>query len=68
MSPRWTDPVQPCGTVAAYQRHVQAKEATCDACKAAWRVYFRQWRAANPARAARLSQEAHDRARHRWAS
>ncbi len=30
-------PVQPCGTQAAYQRHVRGGETACDACLAAER-------------------------------
>jgi hypothetical protein len=59
-----TRELQPCGTVAAYHRHLKNGEPTCVACKQAWRVYFREWRAANPGKAARLSQDARDRANH----
>jgi len=31
--------LQPCGTHAAYQRHVRAKETPCGACRAANVVY-----------------------------
>jgi len=35
--------LQPCGTPAAYQRHVRRGEQPCDACREANRTYWRQW-------------------------
>lgn len=34
--------LQPCGTVAAYKRHVRHGEEPCAACRAAWADYQRQ--------------------------
>jgi WhiB family redox-sensing transcriptional regulator len=35
--------IQPCGTVAAFQRHVRDGEKPCDACRAAKNDASRQW-------------------------
>lgn len=34
-----------CGSVAGYTRHKRADELACAACKAAWRSYYRAYRA-----------------------
>jgi len=34
----------PCGTPAAYRRHVNAGEDACDACRAAWAEYHQNRR------------------------
>ncbi len=34
-------PTAPCGTVAAYKRHLRHHEAPCDPCRAAWAEYQR---------------------------
>lgn len=46
-----TAPLQPCGSHAAYHRHLWRGQAPCDACKAAHADHERQRRAANPLRA-----------------
>lgn len=38
---RTADTIQPCGTVAAYNRHVRRREATCEECRAAAAAYQR---------------------------
>ena len=39
MSNRWDHvPLKPCGTVAAYRRHLRRREVPCDACLAACRL------------------------------
>jgi 5-methylcytosine-specific restriction endonuclease McrA len=48
-----------CGTIAAYTRHLRAKETPCTQCKEARAAYNREQRAANP----RQMQE-YDRARY----
>lgn len=37
--------VQPCGTTAAYQRHLKSGEPACEACRAARAAYTRDRRA-----------------------
>jgi hypothetical protein len=44
-------PLQPCGTTAAYARHLKLGEPTCDACKAAQAAAQRDYIARNPDRA-----------------
>ena len=39
----------PCGTTAAYQQHIKAKEEPCDPCRAANTTDMGERRAANPA-------------------
>lgn len=34
-----------CGSVAGYTRHKRAGELACAACKAAWRTYYKAYRA-----------------------
>ena len=37
--------VKPCGTIAAYRRHLRHNEPACDTCKKAWADYNRElWR------------------------
>lgn len=36
-------PLKPCGTVAAYKRHLYRKEIACDACLKAQRDYAREY-------------------------
>jgi hypothetical protein len=36
------------GSYAGYQQHRKAGEGACDACKAAYAAYVREWRAASP--------------------
>lgn len=40
--------LQPCGTYAAYQRHLLASEEPCEACKQAAREYRRAYRKVAP--------------------
>ena len=53
-----TADLQPCGTHAAYQRHVRAKEDACDACSAENAVYVKVRRDARQA-ALRLLAKRH---------
>ena len=53
-----TADLQPCGTHAAYQRHVRAKEKPCDACSAENAVYVKVRRDARQA-ALRLLAKRH---------
>lgn len=48
-----------CGTRAGYIRHIRAKEAPCEECRAAHTLYARLWRARTDNRA----QHAYTRAR-----
>ena len=48
--------LQPCGTHAAYQRHVRAKEDACDACRAANVVYVGVRRGARQAALRQLAE------------
>lgn len=34
-----------CGSIAGYTRHKRNAEATCAACKSAWRRYYQAYRA-----------------------
>ena len=38
-------PLTPCGTYAAYQRHVKRRENPCQDCVEASRKYLSEWRA-----------------------
>lgn len=42
---RATKETAPCGTIAGYRRHINAKEPTCNECREARRVYNKKWRA-----------------------
>ena len=53
-----TADLQPCGSHAAYQRHVRAKEKPCDACSAVNAVYVKVRRDVRQA-ALRLLAERH---------
>lgn len=46
--------LQPCGTEAAYQRHIKNDELACEPCLAAHRVKTRAWDRANNTRPARV--------------
>lgn len=37
-----------CGTTSGYRAHLRAKEAACEACRAAQAASMREWRAAHP--------------------
>lgn len=41
-----TRQLQPCGTIAAYNRHVKRRDPACQPCRAARAEYSRQWRRA----------------------
>ena len=57
-APRRRKELEPCGSHAAHQRHVRAKEEACDACKAAHAAYVKVRRGAQLA-ALRLLAERH---------
>lgn len=42
--------LKPCGTYAAYRRHIAHREVICDACQAAEREYARAARRRGPSR------------------
>ena len=50
-------PLQPCGTVAAYRRHLYYRETPCDDCRAANRAYRRGLPAKGAASPGRVSAE-----------
>lgn len=56
--------LKPCGTLAAYQRHLRRGEAPCADCRRANRDYHRRDRATNPKRQEReaIYNAAYDRA------
>lgn len=35
--------LKPCGTPAAFARHKRHREEPCEACRAAWNEYYREW-------------------------
>ena len=37
-----------CGTIAGYRKHQRNDESACDACKAAWREYGREYSVRRP--------------------
>lgn len=45
-SGRTVPPLQPCGTPAAYQRHLRSGEQACDACRTAYTAHRKQVKAA----------------------
>lgn len=55
---------KPCGTTAAYQRHLRNGEEPCAECRRAWRKYHAEHRAKNPDRREReyAYNAAYDRA------
>ncbi len=62
IKPKPPRPYRPCGTVAAYRRHVRSGETPCDACKAANTAYAKtsaSYRAklAGTARAQKLTED-----------
>lgn len=59
--------LKPCGTTAAYQRHLRRKEVPCAECRRANREWHRENRAADPKRRAKEAdyQAAYDRAKAR---
>lgn len=56
----------PCGTYAAYQRHVKRGEVPDAECREANREYKRQWRANNPARTAGQGKKNNAMSRALW--
>jgi len=48
--------LKPCGTEAAYKRHLFYREIPCDECVTAHREYLRKWRRANPDKRRRTLQ------------
>ena len=60
---------QPCGTPAAYQRHIRRGEKPCEPCREAWRAYIASQRSGNEHMRAegRKNTRAHHRAKQRLA-
>ena len=54
-------PLQPCGTKAAYWRHIRRGEAIDQACRDAVTAYNREWRRKNYLRAAQIHEESRQR-------
>lgn len=50
MSYRKPEDVEPCGTRAAYQRHIRHGEVPCDACMGANRLFTERYRRPKPVR------------------
>ena len=48
--------LKPCGTEAAYKRHLFYREIPCDDCLTAHREYLRTWRNADPIKRGRVLQ------------
>lgn len=53
----------PCGSVSAYQRHLRRGEPVDEACRRAWRLYYRGWLERNGA--ARAERRSRSRAEQR---
>lgn len=59
--------VKPCGTNAAYVRHIKAGEKPCDPCRIAHNTYARSWTSTAPAAARKKAKDAR-KSTARWAA